>query len=137
MNISEEIFEGRECDYDIIEKNDDRVLIKFKSKSLIEYRFDILREPNTRIWHLAFSLSSSDMSDGYHDRTNKYESIDIISRMVWILNDLELNVDEYCIGITGDKSKDNIYTYMMRSAKEWDKRETNQYPLGWAIYFKI
>lgn len=43
----------------------------------------------------------------------------------------------YCIGATGNPSKDNVYKYMMRFVSNWDKRNTDQYELGCAIYFKI
>lgn len=33
--------------------------------------------------------------------------------------------------------KDNIYQYLMKYVSGWEKRKTDQYDLGWAIYFKI
>ena len=56
-----------------------------------------------------------------------------------ILKDInnKLNVDEYCIGATDNESKNHIYEYMMRFISGWEKRETDQYDLGWAIYFKL
>lgn len=62
MNISEEIFEGRECNYEIVTKDSEKLLIQFKSKSLTDYRFDIFKEPDTNIWHLAFSLWSNNFN---------------------------------------------------------------------------
>lgn len=138
-NINEEIFNGVETEYKI-ESSEDSYIIKFLSKSEYEYRFDIIREPNTRIYHLAFSLSNFDFdSIEYHDLTNKMEQFDIFNRLIWILKDItpSLDIDEYCIGSTGSSSKDNIYEYMMRFVSGWEKRKTDQYPLGWAIYFKL
>lgn len=41
------------------------------------------------------------------------------------------------IGATGDKRKDSIYLYLMKDTKKWQKRNTNIYPLGWALYFTV
>jgi len=136
LSINEEIFEGRPSEYKIINNDSDHILIKFLSKSNTEYRFDLFKEPNTNIWHLGFSLFRTEMKE-YHEKTDKREAIDVFSRIIWILKDLNLKVDEYCIGATGDKSKDATYIYMMRFVSNWEKRNTNQYQLGWAIYFKI
>jgi hypothetical protein len=137
LNISEEVFEGRETKYEIVKEADDHILIRFKSTSNIEYRIDLFKEPNTNIWHIAFSLFDIDISNSnYHERTDKKESIDIISRIVWILKDIKRDV-EYCIGATPDPIKNKIYEYLMRFITNWERRETNQYTLGWAIYFKL
>ncbi len=136
LNINEEIFEGRETNYSIIDDSDDKVLIKFESSSQLEYRLDLFKEPNKEIWHIGFSLFDSNLDSEYHIETNKNESIDVLSRVIWILKDINKNV-EYCIGATGNPSKDNVYKYMMRFVSNWDKRNTDQYELGWAIYFKI
>ncbi len=136
LNVSEKIFEGRDTKYDIIRDTSDDVLIKFKSTSNIEYRLDLFREPNTQIWHIGFSLFESTVDSEYHNKTDKNESIDVFSRIIWILNDLNKGV-AYCIGATGDPSKDRIYEYMMRFVSDWEKRDTTQYNLGWGIYFTI
>ena len=52
------------------------------------------------------------------------------------IND-KILVGEYCIGATGDVSKDVIYEYIMNKVGDWEKRNTDQYELGWAIYFKL
>lgn len=130
-NIKEEIFEGTACNYEILEKTNNQVLIKFKSKSHYEYRLDIFKEINNDIWHIAFSEFDNSII-----LTDKKESIDVFSRLVWILKDLYMNV-EYCIGATGDLKKDRIYQYMMRFVSNWEKRDNNDYPLGWGIYFTI
>lgn len=132
--INEEIFNGTETDYNLT-KNGDNYLIIFNTKSGNEYRFDIIKEPNTKIYHLAFSLSKSSEFD-YEKMTDMNESIEVFSRLVWILKDANLDVEEYCIGATGTK-KDKIYEYMMRFVKSWDKRENKHYKLGWALYFKL
>lgn len=136
--INEEIFEGIPCQYSILSKLNNKILIKFESKSKSVYRLDLLEEPNLGIWHIGFSEINNKINDPekYQSLTNKEESIDVLSRIVFILKDLNMNV-EYCIGATGDDKKDRIYEYMMRFVSNWEKRNTNQYPLGWAIYFKI
>ena len=134
-SFNEEIFNGTPTKYEIIKKDLNSVLIKFSTKSNVDYRLDLLKESNTNIWHIAFSLFNS-TSNNYHNQTDKNESIEVFSKLVWILRDISLDVDEYCIGATGSK-KDNIYQYMMRFISGWEKRDTDQYPLGWAIYFRI
>lgn len=136
-NINEEIFNGTPCDYEI-NKNSNTINIKFTSKLNNNYRLDLFKEPNVNIWHIGFSEMDSDIynPEQYHELTNKNESIDVLSRLVWILKDINLNV-EYCIGATGDLKKDKVYEYMMRFVSNWEKKETNLYPLGWAIYFNI
>lgn len=137
LNINEEIFEGRITNYNIIKETDDHILISFSSELKSEYRIDLFREPDTNIWHIAFSLLNIDIKDvKYHDRTNKKESIDVISRVVWILKDINKNV-EYCIGASPDPTKNRIYEYIMRFITDWEKRKSDQYDLGWAIYFKL
>ena len=133
----EEIFNGIETIYQI-SNIDDSYLLKFNSNSGEEYRFDLLKEPNTNIYHLGFSLSEVASSD-YSNLTNKNESIDVFNRLIWILKDItpKLNIDEYCIGATNNPKKDRIYEYMMKFVSGWEKRPTDQYDLGWALYFKI
>lgn len=140
LHTNEEILEGRETEYELIKNNPNEYLIKFKSKSDNEYRFDLLKEPNTKIYHLAFSESSKDINDeSYENLTQRGESIDVFSKLVWILKDInsKINIDEYCIGATNDKKKNSIYEYLMKFVSGWEKRETDQYKLGWAIYFKL
>lgn len=136
----EEIFDGTKSEY-TIDINGNNYLILFKTNSGSEYRFDIFNEPNTKIYHLAFSDSNSDISNisSYENPTNRNESKEIFSRLSWILKDIskKIDVDEFCIGFTNDTKKDNIYQYMMRFVSEWEKRETNDYPIGWALYFKL
>lgn len=137
IKVNEELFEGRECDYEIIKDDGDIILIKFKSTSNTSYRIDLMKEPNSDIWHIGFSLYENDISDSkYELETDKNESIDVLSRIVWILKDLNRNV-EYCIGSTGNEFKDNIYKYMMRFVSNWEKRDTKEYKSGWAIYFRL
>ena len=59
FKINEEIFEGTPTEYNIVQ-SDNVFIITFKTKSNTEYRFDLLEEPNTKIYHLAFSLKDSD-----------------------------------------------------------------------------
>ena len=136
--INEEIFEGTPCNYKIVERLVDKILIKFESKSDNDYRIDLLKEPNVDIWHIGFSEIDNQLGDieKYERLTDNRESIDVFSRLVWILKDLNMDV-EYCIGSTGDDKKDRIYEYMMRFVSKWEKKDTDDYNLGWAIYFKI
>jgi hypothetical protein len=130
-----EMLDGTKTDYDIFENNDD-LKILFKTKSNNEYRFDLMKEINSNIYHLGFSDTKN---INYHDLTKHNESIEVFSRLAYILKDInkKLNVDEYCIGATGDIKKDVIYKYFMKYVKSFEKRKTDEYNLGWALYFKI
>ena len=134
-SINEEIFDGTITEYNSEKKGED-YLVTFKTKSEQEYRLDLMREHNTKIYHIAFTLNNRNI-DNYEKLTDLDEPIEVFSRLSWILKDLKLDVDEYCIGATGDKKKDSIYEYMMRFVKSWEKRNCNSYKLGWALYFKI
>ena len=134
-SVNEEIFNGTRTEYNS-EKKEEDYLVTFKTKSGQEYRLDLMREPNTEIYHIALTLNNRNI-DNYEKLTDLDESIEVFSRLSWILRDLKLDVDEYCIGATGDKKKDSIYEYMMRFVKSWEKRNCNNYKLGWALYFKI
>lgn len=132
----EEIFSGIETEYKI-ENN----VILFKCNSNTEYRFDLIKEPNENIYHLGFSLSDNDLdnSDEYEKPTNKQESLEVLNRLIWILKDIDKNieVDEYCIGSTGNNKKDRIYEYILNYVSSWEKRDCSAYKEGWALYFKI
>lgn len=131
-----EIFEGIYTEYTIDKINND-YLIKFISNSGIEYRFDLFNEVDSDIYHLGFSLSTSD-SENYEILTNLNESKEIFAKLVFILKDIDNKIGspEYCIGATGNIKKDKIYQYMMKFMS-WEKRNTSHYPLGWGIYFRI
>jgi hypothetical protein len=136
LNLKEEIFEGIPNDYVIIIDETDKKFIKFKSKSHIEYRLDILKEPSSDIWHIAFSEFSKSFDDDYEEQTNRGESIDVFSRISWILKDLKMDV-EFCIGPSSDQRKNNIYQFMMKFVSKWEKRYTDYYDGGWGLFFKI
>lgn len=137
FKINEEIFNGIDTNYSHVVNNGD-IVITFKSNSMSDYRFDLLKEPNTSIYHLGFSLQSSDV-DNYHLLTNKKESLEVFNRLLWILKDISIKLDirKFCIGSTGDDRKDNIYQYMLKNISGWEKKNTDQYDGGWAIYFEL
>jgi hypothetical protein len=134
-SVNEEIFNGTKTDYEL-SPNGDNYLITFKTKSNTEYRLDLIRDPNGKIYHIAFTVNDRDLQN-YENITGLKESIEVFSRLSWILGDIDLDIEEYCIGATGDRRKDSIYEYMMRFVKSWEKRECSDYKLGWALYFKI
>lgn len=140
LKINEEIFEGRETEYIIEELLDSSYLLKFTSSNNNVYRFDLIKEPNVNIYHLAFSEYHNNLTSSlYEYLTNKGEAIDVFSRLIWILKDIspKINVGEYCIGGTFDYRKNKIYQYLMRFVSGWEKRNTNIYDVGWGLYFKI
>jgi hypothetical protein len=129
-----EMFDGYKTDYNIEKINND-YLILFKTISEQEYRFDLIKVPTEGAYHLAFAPSNKDKSDiSYMDVTDRKESLEVLNRLIWILKDINID-SEYCIGSTGTK-KDNIYKYMLRDI-EFEKRDTDYYPLGWGIYFRL
>lgn len=136
--IQEEIFEGIPNNYILIEDYPNKKLIKFASKSNIYYRLDILKELNSDIWHIAFSEFDKELvnDSGYEIQTNRGESIDVFSRIIWILKDINMNV-EYCIGSSSDGRKNNIYMFMMKFVSNWERRENTEYDGGWGIFFRI
>ena len=138
LSINEEVFEGTPTEYNIESKTEDNIIIKFNSKLDTKYRLDLIMEPETQIWHIGFSEWNKELNNtnDYENLTNKNEAIDVFSRLIWILKDLNMNV-EYCIGSSADSRKNNIYEYMMRFVSNWEKRNTEQYTLGWAIYFNL
>ena len=132
-----EMFDGIKTQYKL-ENKDNKYEIFFTTNSNTEYRFDLFKELNTKIYHLSFSLKDSNKYN-YEKLTNLNESSEVFAKLSYILQELniKLDVDEYCIGATGVKKKDNIYKYMMRYVDSWEKRDTDIYELGWALYFKI
>jgi len=133
-----ELFDGTESEYSIVKRSNNHILINFNSSLNNEYRIDLFKEEDFDIWHIGFSESKNKTNEPikYGYLTNKNESIDVFSRLIWILKDLDMRV-EYCIGATGDDKKDRVYEYMMRFVSKWEKRDTDEYELGWALYFKI
>lgn len=137
LKIEEEIFNGTKTDYHVLKKTNDYILLEFISKRKFKYRIDLLREPDTKIWHIGFSMFDNPLDDiNYEILTDNKESIDVLSRIIWIIRDIKMDV-EYCIGMTGDIKKDRIYEYMMRLVSNWDKRATDNYPTGWGIFFRL
>jgi hypothetical protein len=96
----------------------------------------------TRDDHLAAVLSACaarwlvDDPKNYEKETEDNNSVDVLSRIVWILKDLSRSYD-YCIGITGNDKKDNTYMYMMQFVSNWEKKKTDFYPTKWGIFFNI
>ena len=135
--ITEEVFDGRSCNYDIIKDDINHILIRFKCRFNNEYRIDLLKDPNN-VYHIGFSKYENDIDDpkNYEKETEDNNSVDVLSRIVWILKDLSRNYD-YCIGITGNDKKDNTYMYMMQFVSNWEKKKTDFYPTKWGIFFNI
>jgi len=134
-----EIFDGTFTNYIFSkESNENDMCIFFNTKSNTKYRLDLLKESNKNIYHIAFSLYGVEIDD-YEILTKLNESKEVFSRIAYILKDLrdKYTIDEFCIGATGDMKKDLLYSKMMRYVTEWEKRDSDDYDLGWALYFKI
>jgi hypothetical protein len=134
-----EMFDGIDTDYIFSkESNDNNMCVVFNTNSNTKYRLDLIKEPNTKIYHLAFSLEDVEL-DKYENLTKLNESKEVFSRIAYILKDLtkKFNIYEFCIGATGLDKKDFLYSKMMRYVESWEKRDTVEYELGWALYFKI
>lgn len=133
-----EMFDGIETRYDI-KKNGNDYLITFSSNSNNEYRLDLIKDKeDDDIYHIAFSLKYSNKQD-YEKLTDLNESKEVFAKLAYILKNVQkiLYIKEYCIGATGDIKKDRIYQNIMRYTSSWEKRDTDAYNLGWALYFTI
>jgi hypothetical protein len=73
--------------------------VKFISKLNDTYRIDLIKEPINNIYHIGFSKYENEINDieNYEKKTNDDNSIDVFSRIIWILKDLDMKV-EYPIG---------------------------------------
>jgi len=133
-----EMLDGTETDYDTFKDDSINFKLLFNTNSGNEYRFDLQHEKNTNIYHLMFSEEKFEKGE-YERLTDRKESIEIFSRLSFILKDFSKNMKniEYCIGVTDNNSKNRLYEYFMIYTKSWEKRDTEQYDLGWALYFKI
>lgn len=131
-----ELFDGIQTEYDFSpESTNDNMCVIFYTNSKNKYRFDLQKEPNTNIYHLSFTLDNR-IKDDYENITELGE---VLGRLSYILKDIskKYNITEFCIGATGDEKKDRIYKYIMLYVKSWEKRNTNDYDLGWVLYFTI
>lgn len=134
-----ELFDGIQTEYDFSpESTNDNMCVIFYTKSKNKYRFDLQKEPNTNIYHLMFTLDDR-TKDNYEELTYIGESKEVLGKLSFILKDISkrYNVSEFCIGATGNEKKDRIYQYMMLYVKSWEKRNIDEYDLGWALYFTI
>jgi hypothetical protein len=134
--LTTEIFEnGYETDYTIDEEDGNYKFI-FKTNSGEEYRLDLRKDVDC--YHIAFSLSKNELTsvDSYEKLTDRKESLEVLNRIIFILKNIDFDT-EYCIGATGDDSKDKIYEYMLKNVSKWEKRDTDRYPNGWGLYFTI
>lgn len=134
-----EILDGTETSYNISCDKQGNYMLIFFTKKGNKYRFDLQHEKGTNIYHLMFS--NDDFNKGEYEKlTNRNESIEVFSRLSYILKDFIGKIDkdvEFCIGASGNESKDRLYEYFMIYTKSWEKRKTNEYDLGWGLFFKI
>lgn len=133
-----EMLDGTETNYEIFKDEYGNFKLLFNTNNKNKYRFDLQHEKNTNIYHLIFS--GENFKKGEYERlTDRNESIELFSRLSFILKDFskKLKGVEYCIGATNNESKNRLYEYFMIYTKSWEKRDTEQYDLGWALYFKI
>ena len=137
INSINEMLDGIKTFYEMFKDDKNNYKILFKTKGN-DYRFDLQFEQPI-IYHLMFS--DDDFKDGEYEKlTNKNESSEVFGKLSYILQDfnkINNNNIEYCIGATGNEKKDRLYNYFMNYTKKWEKRETDMYELGWALYFKI
>ena len=137
FNVNE-MFDGIETEFKYSNESiDKKFCVIFNTNSGIKYRFDFI-EKEQNIYHLAFTLDDRDVQN-YDEVTDLDESKEVFGRLAYILKKIsnDRNIDEFCIGATGDIKKDKIYKYMMSYVKTWEKRVTDLYDLGWGLYFTI
>jgi hypothetical protein len=156
----EEIFESPlETNYTLKYINEKFIKLLFSSKSNTRYRLDlhIINENDELVNHIAFTIDDTkydsipdNVNDynqyeiDYNQPTNKYEMIEVLNRIHFILLDL-VNKDKilnyFCIGGTEIKGKNNIYEYFLKTIVGeggFKKLKTDVYQdIGWGLYFKI
>jgi len=133
-----EVLDGTETTYDIFKDEYGNFKLLFDTKSENRYRFDLQHEKNTNIYHLMFS--DENFKSGEYERlTDRNESIEVFSRLSFILKNFSKKLAnvEFCVGATNNNSKNRLYEYFMIYTKSWEKRNTEHYDFGWALYFKI
>jgi hypothetical protein len=144
-NVNEIFDSSLESDY-ILFKNNDDLEIKFKTYSNNKYRLDLFsyNEFNKNIYHLGFSLWEATLLNYDMLKTNKYEIIEILNRIKYIIKNLKnnnkLKTNDFCIGSTELIKKNKIYKYFLKvvlSENSFEKLKTNLYDEGWGLYFKI
>ena len=85
-------------------------------------------------------FSDENFKSGEYERlTDRNESIEVFSRLSFILKNFSKKLAnvEFCVGATNNNSKNRLYEYFMIYTKSWEKRNTEHYDFGWALYFKI
>ena len=160
LSINEEIFDSPiETPYEPIEINNNFTRVDFETKSKTIYRLDIhkVSENGEIINHISFTqkdlkfdripdnhIDFERYEDDYNKPTEKYEMIEVMNRIYFILKDmLDKNRIEnrFCIGGSEIKSKNKIYEYSLRiivGDGGFEKVKTDVYPnVGWGLYFSI
>jgi len=149
--LNEEIFNNPiQTDYQIESNSDNKILISFDTKSKMKYRLDIFfliesDKSDNPINHIAFSDYNKLIEDeiGYEDKIGRYEMIEVMNRIHYILNDLldrKIINNSFCIGITDSLKKNSIYEYSLKiivGEGGFDKLSTTCYDSGFGLYFKI
>lgn len=106
--------------------NDDDYIFKFKTNSNIEYRIDLLKHEDEKVeysnmYSVLFSLAKNDPYssniDDYEQLTDKYQMIEILNRIRYIIEDwveqTKLNLT-FVIGKSDIEKKNNIYKYFIK-----------------------
>ena len=134
-NSINEMLDGIKTEYNAFKDDKNNYKLLFNSK-LNNYRFDL--QYDGFVYHLMFSEEHYRNGD-YEKLTNYKESIEVFSRLAYILKDFSVKLGdvEFCIGATDNESKNRLYEYFMKYTKSWYKKDTKEYDLGWALYFEI
>lgn len=160
--LTEEIFQKPvETEYEIFNINNRFLKVLFKTKSKTEYRLDIhlIEEPFLGVVsHISFTENNkkydiipknqegfSQFELDYDKQLGKYEMIEVVSRINFILRSLlnskKIAHNIFCIGGTELESKNNIYEYALKiivGDSGFSKKKTDVYPkTGWGLYFSI
>lgn len=135
-------------DYNCIKDYNEYKSYVFKTNSNIEYRLDlfIIYEVtiNKRVNHISFTLSNIEWDDEqYENLTNYNETIELLNRIRFIINDLVNKnkiLNYFCIGGSDLKEKNSIYKYFLKTVigeSGFEKINTESYSTGWGLFFKI
>lgn len=160
FKFCEEIFNNPiETDYNISKIRENFIRIDFMTKSKSYYRLDIhvINEINGIVNHISFTKYDTkydiipdnikdfdEYEESYNRPTERYEMIELMNRIHFILNDMVVKShisNKFCIGGTEIESKNKIYEYSLKiivGDGGFEKLKTDIYPRsGWGLYFSI
>lgn len=110
-----------DVEYEVYYSDNEITTIKFKTSNLNVYRLDLLKMKNyckeiddEFVYNISFTDWYRDV-EKYEELTNKNEIYELLSKIGFILRDYNKDKNQsYCIGLTLDDRKNNLYNYFLR-----------------------